>query len=131
MTVPDSLTSIDDYVFALCSGLKNFTISDSVTSIGKGAFSDCENLTIITIPGNVTSIGENAFYGCKNLKDVYISEKTVKLGKEILGKYDSDISCHVVKTSDVYVHTPAGSAAEKYMKQYSGVYVVNDYGEDK
>ena len=77
------------------------------------------------------SIGDRVFYGFKNLKDFYISEKTVDFGSEILGAYDSNNSYNAVKPSGVYVYTHAGSAAEKYVKQYSGVCVINDYGEDK
>ena len=45
-TIPDSVTSIDDYAFYNCSGLTSVTIPDSVTSIGNRAFQGCKNLTI-------------------------------------------------------------------------------------
>ena len=44
--------------------VKDLVIPNSVTSIGEGAFYVCSGLTSITIPNSVTSIGEDAFYGC-------------------------------------------------------------------
>ena len=63
-TIPNGVTSIDDYEFADCSQLTSITIPDSVTSIGKYAFKNCSKLTSITIPDSVTSISEDAFNGC-------------------------------------------------------------------
>ena len=59
-----SVTRIEDYAFADCSGLTSVTIPNSVTSIGTSAFSGCSGLTSVTIPNSVTSIGESAFYKC-------------------------------------------------------------------
>ena len=47
-----------------CLMLTSVTIPDSVTSIEEDAFSGCTRLTSVTIPDSVTSIGEDAFYGC-------------------------------------------------------------------
>ena len=49
MTIPDSVTSIGDYAFNGCSGLKSVTIGNSVTSIGYSAFNYCDNLTSVCI----------------------------------------------------------------------------------
>ena len=49
----------------------SFTIPDSVTTIDEYAFYGCDSLTSITIPANVTTIGWGAFYGCNSLTDVY------------------------------------------------------------
>ena len=58
------VTSIGDYAFRFCSGLKSITIPNSVTSIKDGTFHWCSGLTSITIPNSVTSIGERAFQKC-------------------------------------------------------------------
>ncbi|MDP4272436.1 MAG: leucine-rich repeat domain-containing protein, partial [Bacteroidota bacterium] len=60
--LPNSITSIGNYAFFLCSGLSgSFTIPDSVKSIGNGAFGACEGLTgNLTIPYSVTTIGDSA-----------------------------------------------------------------------
>lgn len=60
ITLPDSVTSIDNFAFQYCSSLTNITIPDSVINIGTATFDSCSSLTQITIPVNVTSIGGNA-----------------------------------------------------------------------
>ena len=60
-TIPNSVTTIDDYAFYNCDGLTSIDIPDSVTEIGSSAFSGCTGLTSIVIPNSVTAIGGNAF----------------------------------------------------------------------
>ena len=60
VTIPNSVTKIDDYAFVGCKELTTVIIPNSVTSIGKEAFKSC-NLTSVTIPNSVTNIGEEAF----------------------------------------------------------------------
>lgn len=76
ITIPNSITSIGDYVFYSCEGLTSITIPNSVTSIGIKAFGICSSLTSITIPDSVTSIGHDGFYGCKKLTSItYLGTK--------------------------------------------------------
>ncbi len=48
VTIPDSVTSIDNFAFYNCTSLTSVTIPDSVTSIGYAAFSNCRSLTSVT-----------------------------------------------------------------------------------
>ena len=74
LVIPDSVTSIGDYVFYGCGSLTSINIPDSVTSIGSDAFWSCCSLTSINIPNSVTSIGYMAFGGCDSLTGVYITD---------------------------------------------------------
>ncbi len=108
ITIPDSVTSIGDSAFILCTSLQSVVISDSVTniadsafhfctnlqsvviphsviSIGDSAFEDCESLTSITIPGSITSIGEYAFAGCTSLKSITIPDSVTSIGDRAFG----------------------------------------------
>ena len=80
ITIPDSVTSIGNYVFYDCTSLTSITIPDSVTSIGKGAFRDCTSLESITIPDSVTSIGEYEFRGCTSLTSITIPDSVTSIG---------------------------------------------------
>lgn len=60
LVIPNSVTSIGDYMFQGYSG-SSITIPNSVTSIGSYAFSSCSGLTGVIIPNSVTSIGDYAF----------------------------------------------------------------------
>ena len=44
-TIPNSVTSIEEYAFYSCHGLTSLTISNSVTEIGYDAFQFCTNLS--------------------------------------------------------------------------------------
>ncbi len=80
ITIPNSVNSIGDGAFEECSGLTSVTVSSSVTSIGGWAFNRCSRLTSITIPDKVTSIGSYAFWGCKGLTSVSISNSVTSIG---------------------------------------------------
>ena len=83
ITIPDSVTSIGDYAFYLCTNLTSVTIPDSVTSIGLSAFYWCDSLTSVTIGNSVTSIGEEAFYRCTNLTSVTIGNGVTIIGERM------------------------------------------------
>ncbi|MBO7074763.1 MAG: leucine-rich repeat protein [Bacteroidales bacterium] len=68
LTIPNSVTSIENGAFCWCSALTSLTIPNSVISIGNSAFRGCSGLTgSLTIPNSVTSIGNNAFRECSGL----------------------------------------------------------------
>lgn len=54
----------------------DLTIPDSVTTIGERAFEVCSSLTRVTIPDSVTTIGAWAFDGCSSLTSVYCKATT-------------------------------------------------------
>lgn len=79
VTIPDSVTSINNGTFDGCTSLTSIMIPDSITSIGDGAFQDCTNLTSITIPDSVTSIGGGAFGNCTSLTSVTIGNSVTSI----------------------------------------------------
>ena len=96
ITIPESVTSIDETAFLGCyklssvnfnaknckspvsgryawflnSQLTNLVIGDQVNSIPAYLAYDQSNLTSIIIPSGVTSIGDNAFRGCVHLDTI-------------------------------------------------------------
>ena len=81
LTIPSSVTSIGEYAFYGCSGLTSLTIPSSVTSIGESAFDGCSGLTSLTIPSSVTSINHDAFYGCSGLTSLTIPSSVTSIGE--------------------------------------------------
>ncbi len=59
--ISDGVTSIGDYTFMRCFGLKSVSIADSVKRFGKQAFYQCTALTDLPIPDSVTDIGLDVF----------------------------------------------------------------------
>ncbi len=71
LVIPDSVTSINDYVLSNCDNLTSVIIPDSVISIGMSAFSNCDKLTSVIIPDSVTNIEDFAFDDCDKLTIYY------------------------------------------------------------
>ena len=64
VSIPDSVTAIEDEAFYQCHGLIRVTLGQGVTSIGNLAFFKNSRLAFLNLPGSLTSIGERAFEGC-------------------------------------------------------------------
>ncbi len=79
--IPNSVTTIGNHAFNLCKSLSDVNIPSSVTSIGDYTFR-LTNLSSITIPGSVSTIGELTFAACFNLSSV-----TIQNGVEVIDDY--------------------------------------------
>ena len=76
-TIPTdgSVTSIEDYAFDGCSGLKNISLPSTLTSIGDYAFRNCSSITgDLVVPSGVTYIGDYAFYNCSSLESLTLPD---------------------------------------------------------
>ncbi|MBE6531373.1 MAG: leucine-rich repeat domain-containing protein [Ruminococcaceae bacterium] len=81
ISLPDSVTSIDDNAFCGCSSLNSVVIPDSVTSIGERAFYNCSSLNSLVIGNGVTNIDNEAFSNChSSLYTLYEHGKYVRSG---------------------------------------------------
>jgi hypothetical protein len=78
-TVPNSVASIGESVFASCASLPSITIPNSVTNIGGVAFYNCTSLASVMIGNSVVSIGYEAFRGCTSLTSVTIPNSVLSI----------------------------------------------------
>ena len=84
ITIPDSVTSIEDYAFKGCTGLTSVTIGNSVTSIGSSAFEDCfklvevYNKSSLNITKGSSNNGDVGYYA----KDIYTEPFESKLSTD-------------------------------------------------
>ena len=85
ITIPNSVTEIEDRAFYECRNLSSITIPDSVTWIGRGAFGHCSSLREITIPDSVTWIGDGAFAGCSSLTGISMPKSLADLAEDAFG----------------------------------------------
>lgn len=107
ITIPDSVTSISDYLFYKMTRLTNVTIGNGVKSIGEYAFKGCSGLTSITIPDGVTSIGMYAFNGCYNLTSITIPDSVTSIGggafEDCSGVTSITIGKSLTSAADVFI----------------------------
>ena len=89
ITIPGSVTFIENFAFWDCSSLTSVTIGSSVTSIGTFAFYHCISLTSITIPSSVTFMDGGVFSGCSSLTSVTIGSSVTSIGDYAFASCDS------------------------------------------
>ena len=79
ITLPDSLTMINNSAFYGCTSLTAITFSNSLISIGTNAFKGCSSLTAVTLPNSLTSIEASGFNGCISLTTITLPNSLTKI----------------------------------------------------
>lgn len=87
-SIPNGVTNIGDFAFAVCTGLSSVTIPNSVERIGNQAFQYCSGLQSVTLGDGVTSIGYAAFESC-GLINLTISTGLSDLGESAFASCSS------------------------------------------
>lgn len=86
---PESLETIGDYAFNMCSNLTSIELPDNVKRIGMGSFVSCPMLETIKIGKGIEYIGDFALAWNTAVKNIYCSALTPpELGSGIFGGYD-------------------------------------------
>lgn len=73
INMSSSVTSFGEYCFSGCTSLKQIGIPSSLIYIGYFAFNNCQSLVYVEFPSSVGYIGKNVFNGCTSLKKVVIN----------------------------------------------------------
>ncbi len=114
LAIPDSVTSIGDCAFYMCTSLTSITIPDSVTSIGNSAFYKCTSLTSVTIGNGVTSIGDEAVRNCTSLTSVTIGNGVTSIGNAVF------YNCRSLKEVYCKPTTPPSGGSSMFYNNASG-----------
>jgi hypothetical protein len=78
ITLPNSVTSIEDLAFWCCRSLTSTTIPNSVTCIGERAFAKCSKLTSITCEATTPPVvGTDAFRKLSRKMPVIVPDESV------------------------------------------------------
>ena len=111
VTLPNTVTIIEDWAFAGCENLESIVIPASVKSIGKGAFNGCTSLKSVTFEAGsaIESIGDYAFNDCYALETINLPEGLKSIGVE------SFRDCEALTS----VKTPASLASIDNMAFYN------------
>ena len=95
MTIPNSVTTIDDKAFDGCSGLTSVSIPNSVTNIGSYAFRDCSGLVGLYFGGNMPDIGLNLFDGADK-PTIYYHPEALGWGTALGGRPTKPLAQSIV-----------------------------------
>lgn len=77
ITIPDSVTSIGIRAFAWCNALESVQFGKGVTEIPDFCFNHCAALKTMVLPDWITVIGARAFSYCENLTEFAVHENVV------------------------------------------------------
>ncbi len=74
VTIPETVTSIEEYAFEDCVNLKEIDIPNSVTIVGDWALSGCDSMERVTIGEGVESLGEGLLCMDYSLKEIVVAD---------------------------------------------------------
>lgn len=86
LEIPDSVTTLGERAFGLCTSLASVTFGSGVEEIGEFAFRECTQLSEIALPDSVKKIGNYAFYGCESITSVRFGRELEYIGKYAFAK---------------------------------------------
>jgi len=132
ITIPDSVTNIEDGflsrggglgAFGFCSALTNVSMGNGVIYLGIGTFALCNNLTQVSIADSVTTVGDFAFHNCASLTDVKIGKSVTQLGPGT--GYAFDGSTNLARVRIPGNVTNIGSYAFSYSPSLANITIEN------
>lgn len=85
LVIPESISTLKNYVFSGYTSLTSVIIPNTVTDIGAGAFAGCSGLTSISIPNSVSEMDLTAFDNL-NIRKLIVEDGTERL--ETIGDFD-------------------------------------------
>ncbi|MFY0714282.1 leucine-rich repeat domain-containing protein [Seonamhaeicola sp. NFXS20] len=106
ITLPNSITQIEDYAFRDCREITTITLPNSVTNIGYGAFLYCTILESVNIPDGVTAIDQFTFGSCNALESINIPESVASIGTYAFTNCSSlvTVNSYMVAPINITVH---------------------------
>lgn len=91
VSLPNTLTEIEDSAFKDCASMHEIDCPDSVAKIGVGAFEGCRVLEKVKLPDTIPCIGHSWFRGCALLETVDVPNSVKQINHNAF--YD----CHSLK----------------------------------
>lgn len=83
VSIPASITYIDNYAFYNCTALTKVSVPSTVTKMGTSVFNGCTALSYAEFNASVTSIPQNTFYNCTSLSEVNIDSAVTEIGNAV------------------------------------------------
>ena len=83
VTVPASITNIQNLVFRDCTSLKRATILGNLKKLSECTFEECWSLEDVNLPDSIELIEYAAFRNCYSLKSIVIPASTKVLENDV------------------------------------------------
>lgn len=83
ISLPATITSIENYAFKNNKSLQVLVIPDSVLIIGRESFFGCSSISSLNLGTNVKTIGYGAFEGCSSITEIVVPDSVTLLGDRV------------------------------------------------
>lgn len=119
----NSVQTIGEQAFYICSGLKDVVMGSSVVTVGDEAFRGCASLEQIAFPASTTTVGNRVFYGCLALNSFLILNNNAQFGTEVFAATDSvTVSANTGSTAEAYVRSVVNLDSEPVVFEVANVH---------
>ena len=117
----EGLESIGNRSFENSNSIKELKFPSTLKSVGEKSFYDNSSLVKLELNDGLETIGENAFLGCRSLKSVTIPASVTSIGEKAFGYfYDTQ------KIDDFTIYGYRGTAAETYANENGFTFIPLD-----
>ncbi len=103
VTLPSSVTTLNNYCFSPMASLTTVNMANGLETIGRGSLRNCPNLTSVTIPESVTKIDKQAFSGNWRMSSAYFDGDAPSLGGSAFSGLAADF--HICYPDDAFGFT--------------------------
>ena len=121
----EGLESIGNRSFENSNSIKELKFPSTLKSIGEKSFYDNSSLVKLELNDGLETIGENAFLGCRSLKSVTIPASVTSIGEKAFGYYTTEKN-EYKKYDGFTIYGYRGTAAETYANENGFTFIPLD-----
>ena len=121
----EGLESIGNRSFENSNSIKELKFPSTLKSIGEKSFYDNSSLVKLELNDGLETIGENAFLGCRSLKSVTIPASVTSIGEKAFGYYTTEKN-EYKKYDGFTIYGYRGTAAETYATENGFTFIPLD-----
>ena len=121
----EGLESIGNRSFENSNSIKELKFPSTLKSIGEKSFYDNSSLVKLELNDGLGTIGENAFLGCRSLKSVTIPASVTSIGEKAFGYYTTEKN-EYKKYDGFTIYGYGGTAAETYANENGFTFIPLD-----
>lgn len=101
--IPESVITVGAYAFSGAYRLTRVTMPNTLSAINEGAFLECDGLESIQLSDNLKVLGKKALAGCDSLRALHLPASLVSIGDDaVLGELSSKDTKQYYFTNGIY-----------------------------
>lgn len=126
--IPESVTALGDYCFAMKQGLEPLTLPNRITSIGNYCFAFNYDLTKVNLGDSLESIGNHCFTACYEMRSLVMPNSVTQIGRNC---FEMDYLLDSIKLSDNLTSLPFecfySCSSLQHLSLPAGISVIGKY----